>query len=282
MAVSIQDLIASKTKEMSAKKSRASTLKPAAGKHTYRILPSWRGGEEMQFWHDFSMHFIKTAESGTKPAAVYICAEKTYGKECEVCAAIKKSMAVSVDDDMTKRLKEALSAQRYLLNVLHLTGPEPEKVQVLEVGQGVFESVCGLISEYGDITDPTDAGTNVIIQREGTGLDTKYTVLPAAKKTSVPKKCLGDALINLDEFVAQENPAGETKALTAVGTIIGLLPAASKPGVGSKGSHPALSALSDDAEDADFTDLTADSSKGKADESLDDLDDLDSLLEEDA
>lgn len=278
-AVSIQDLIASKTKEMSAKKMRSATLKPASGKHSYRILPSWRGGEEMQFWHDFSMHFIKTAESGAKPAAVYICTEKTYGKECEVCAAIKKSMAVSVDDDMTKRLKDALSAQRYLLNVLHLTGPEPEKVQVLEVGQGVFESICGLISEYGDITDPSDAGTNIIINREGTGLDTKYTVLPAAKKTSVPKKCLGDALINLDEFVAQENPTGETKALTAVGTIIGLsLDASSKPTGVKKGSHPALADLND-AEDADFEPV---GSKPVVDDGLDDLDDLDSLLEEDA
>lgn len=278
MGLSIQDLIAGKQKDMAAKKMRSATLKPANGKHTYRVLPSWRGGDDKQFWHDYSMHFIKTVESGDKPAAVYVCVDKTYGKPCEVCDAIKKSMAVSADDAMTKRLKEAQSAQRYLLNVLHVTGPEPTKVQVLELGQTAFEALCGMINEYGDITDVA-GGKDIIITRTGTGLDTKYTVMPAANNAPVPPKALTE-LVNLDEFVAQENPAGETKALTAVGTIIGLLPSASAPGVGSKN---ALASIGSDIEDAEYAPVSgaAGASTGTSTASLDDdLADLDGLLDD--
>lgn len=275
MATSIQDLIAGKQKDMAAKKSRQNTLKPQPGTHTYRVMPSWRGGDEKQFWHDFAMHFIKTPESAGKPAAVYVCSDKTFGKPCEVCEAAKKLMAVSTNDDQTKQLKEALSAQRYLLNVLHLTGTEPNKVQIMEVGQGVFESICGLIGEYGDITDLNE-GTDLKITRTGSGLDTKYTVMPAAKSKPVPASMIAN-LPNLDEFVAQENPAGETKALTAVGTIVGLLPSAGTPV--KRGGHPALSALSADADDAEFETVKAPvrASAPRAVETDDDLDGLDEL-----
>jgi len=273
-APSIQDLIAGKQKEMAAKKSRQNTLKPQPGKHTYRVLPSWRGGEEKQFWHDFAMHFIKTPESAGKPAAVYICSDKTFGKPCEICEAAKKLMAVSTSDDTTKQLKEALSAQRYLLNVLHITGTEPEKVQIMEVGQGVFEQVCGLIGEYGDITDLNE-GTDLIITRTGSGLETKYTVMPAAKSKPVSKAAVAN-LPNLDEFVAQENPAGETKALTAVGAIVGLLP--SDTAAPKRGGHPALADLSSD--DAEFETVGASAKVSAVDgDDLEGLDELDDLLE---
>lgn len=274
MGLSIQDLIAKKQKEMAAKKQRQNTLKPAAGKHAYRILPGAYGGMEGQFWHDFGAHFIKTPASADKPEAVYICTEKTFGKSCPVCDAIRKSIGVTDDDKMLEMLKKAHSAQRYLLNVLHLTGPEPKKVQVLEVGQGVFDSICELIQEYGDITD-VDSGIDIVIKREGTGLDTSYSVLPAAKSQPFPKEVLANR-IDLDEFVAQENPAGETKALTAVGGIIGILPPAGKPALPGSEARPKLTDMSD-AEDGDYEPATPTRS-GPADDELDGLDDLDDLL----
>lgn len=270
--LSIQELILGKQREMSAKKARQNTLKPQPGKHVYRILPSWRGGDDKQFYHDFSIHFIKTAESGSKPAAVYICANKTFGKPCEVCDSITKLMAVSVDDDMTAQLKESKSAQRYLMNVTHVSGPEPDKSQVMEVGQGVFDQVCALIGEYNDITDP-DEGIDIVITRSGAGLDTKYAVMPAAKSKPASRKALAE-MTNLDEFVAQENPAGETKALTAIGSIAGLLPAESRPALRTT-PNKALKDLSM-TEDVDCEPV---GSKASTDD-LDDLDDLDSLLDD--
>lgn len=280
MGMSIQDLIANKQREMVAKKGRQNTLKPATGKHTYRVLPSWRGGDEKQFWHDFGQHFIRTQESADKVAAVYVCAEKTYGKPCEVCAAIRKSLAVSSDDKMSETLKKAFSNQRYLLNVLHLTGPEPDKVQIMEVGQGVFDSICEMVGEYGDITDP-NGGSDIVIKREGSGIDTKYTVMKSATSKPVPPSALKD-LPNLDDYVATENPTGELKALTAVGTIIGVMPSDARAALGSR-AHPALKDLSEEAEEADFAPVTGASKAGAkvdvSDIDLDDLDDLDALLD---
>lgn len=267
----IQALIAAKQKDMAAKKSRQNTIKPLPGKHTYRLLPSWRGGDEKQFWHDFAMHYVKTPQSGDKPAAVYLCVEKTYGKPCDVCDAIQKSIAATDDDKMTDLLKKARAGQRYLLNALHISGSEPSKVQVLEVGQGVFESICELINEYGDITDP-DSGIDIVIKREGSGLDTSYTVLPAAKTQPLNKSVLTQ-LINLDEFVAQETPAGQTKALLAVGEIIGI----SAPAATSKGlpaSRPAAALPNpEDVDDAEFEPVTS-AAAVPTDDELDELDEL--------
>lgn len=269
MGLSIQDLIARKQKEMAAKKQRQNTLKPAAGKHTYRILPGSFNKQDGQFWHDFGIHFIKTPNSADKPEAVYICTEKSFGKPCPVCDAIRKSIGVTDDDKMIEMLKKAGSAQRYLLNALHLTGSEPKKVQVLEVGQGVFDAICELIQEYGDITDPEN-GIDIVIKREGTGIDTSYSVLPAAKSQPFPKEVLANR-IDLDEFVAQENPAGETKALTAVGGIIGILPPAAGKGLPAGEARPKLADMSD-AEDGDFE--PARPAKDDLDDELADLDDL--------
>lgn len=227
-----------------------------------------------QFWHDFGAHFIKTPNSADKPEAVYICTEKTFGKPCPVCDAIRKSIGVTDDDKMIEMLKKAHSAQRYLMNVLHLTGPEPKKVQVLEVGQGVFDSVCELIQEYGDITN-VDNGIDIVIKREGTGLDTSYSVLPAAKSQPFPKEVLANR-ISLDDFVSQENPAGETKALTAVGGIIGILPPAAGKSLPGSESRPKLSDMSE-AEEGEFESATPSRSAPSKDE-LDELDDLDDLL----
>jgi len=270
----IQALIAAKQKEMSAKKARQSTLKPAEGNHSYRIMPSWRGGEDKQFWHDFGMHFVKNQESGDKPAAVYLCTEKTYGKPCSVCDGIRKYMQMSGDDKLTEMLKKAGSTQRYLLNVLHLSGPEPTKVQIMEVGQGVFDDICAMIGEFGDITDP-NSGIDFKIKREGSGLDTKYTVMPSAKSEPVPKAALNN-LPNLDEFVAQENPAGEAKAIAAVAKIIGISGPAAAPAVGSSRAA-AIPDLSE-AEEADFAPVGKPTSSA-GDLDLSDLDDLDALLE---
>jgi hypothetical protein len=273
--MNIQELIAKKQKEMAAKKSRQSTLKPQAGKHKYRILPSWKSeSSDGQFWHDYSMHFVKTPDSGDKPAAVYVCADKTYSRPCEVCAVIEKSLATCGDDKLIDMLKKAKSAQRYLLNVLHLTGPEPKKVQVLEVGQGVFNDICNMIGEYGDISD-INSGTDLLITREGLGLETKYSVMAAAKSLPVPKEVIA-GMINLDDFVAQENPAGQTKAISAVANIIGLTGPVDAPYVPAGRSNLALADMSD-AEDAEFAPVASRSGGLSADD-LADLDDLDALL----
>lgn len=226
MSQSIADLIKQKKQELEAKNAAyIRTIKPADGTHTYRILPGWRvdaaGARDPQFWHEFGQHYIKSSPKG-KPEAVYICTEATFNKPCDVCAAIASNIRNCEDDATLELLSEAKAPQRYLLNVLHRSGSEPNKVQVLEVGGRLFESILSLMEEWGDITDLA-SGKDIKIVRSGAGLNTVYSVLPAASSQPVPTSVLSQ-LNNLDAMVSQENPAKAQITLTALAKIVGIMP----------------------------------------------------------
>jgi hypothetical protein len=230
--------------------SRIKTLKPAVGRGRYRILPGWRiTGEELKAWikapagtevaiadptffMDFGQHFIKDAMG--QIVAVTICQEKTFGKPCDVCSAISHGILNSVDDLTKKRLTDAKASSRVLLNVLHIDGPTPEEPQILEVAPSVFngaKGVGGIISlfdEWPDLLHPL-RGNDIIIEKSGTGMETRYGVQVAGSSKPVPIPALGK-IANLDKFVAAEQEEAFRKALTSVSSITGLLPAPSAGG----------------------------------------------------
>lgn len=218
MSTELMDLINKKKQQLAAERAAGIRFaKPAPGKHKYRILPSWRKGEA-QFWHDFGQHFVKSTDG--KVQAVYLCADKTHDRECHVCAAIGRGIK-STDDDVTvKWLKEANSSKQFLMNALHITGPEPKKVIVLSVGVKAFDQIVSIVEEYGDIT-ALDKGFDLIIERTGTGLETAYTVVPAAKSNPVDPSVMGN-LHDIDAICNQFSEAGEARALTAVAKLLGV------------------------------------------------------------
>lgn len=231
----IRELIKQKQQDIKAKTGRQRTVKPKQGRSVWRILPSWRTKDgSAPFWHDFGSHFIK--DKAGQVVAVYVCAEKTFNRECAVCAAISQGMATTKNDDLIKQLKEAQSGQRYLMNALELSDAEKKgEPQILEIGNGLFMDIANLINEYGDITD-INSGIDIVIQRTGSSVkDTKYTVMPSPKSAPVPKAVL-DKLIDLDDYVAQENEAGLRKAVAAIAQKTGVaLPA---PGTAAASSGP--------------------------------------------
>lgn len=285
MSNSIADLIKSKKQDIASKKAaHMRTLKPLDGKHTYRILPSWRivtradeGEKAHPFWHDFAMHYVRESESA-KPTA-YICVDKTFGQPCDVCSGIGQGIKASHDDATVELLKQANATQKYLLNVLHLSGPNPTDVQVIEVGQGVFDSILSFVEEYGDITD-LKTGWPIIITREGTGLNTKYTVMPGFKPGAAPAALdpsIMSKLVDLDAAVSQENETRLRIALQGLAKVSGILPPA---GLAAGGSRPSLVDMSD-VEDLDEEEESAVVSAA-GDVSDDDLDDILADLENDS
>ncbi|CDT53647.1 conserved hypothetical protein [Vibrio coralliirubri] len=262
-ALTIMDLVAKKQKEIQAKKGRARPFKFPIGKTKIRLLPSWRLGDDPQFFHDFGSHYIKNDKGETE--AVYVCTEKTFGQDCEICKAIGMGIKSAHDDETIELLKDANSGQQYLMNAIVRGDANNKEPVLIAAGIGIFESICEIIAEYGDITDLKE-GVDLTISREGSGRnDTKYTVIPAAKSESVPKEVLGKAL-NLDEYVSQENESGLHKALTAVGSAAGLLMAPkSSPATAGAGEMGAIEdkslsksiaeELKDDAVDADFEEV---------------------------
>lgn len=220
-------LLKQKQQDMSASR-RSRTAKIPDGSSRWRFMPSWRG-EGQQFWHDFGQHFVK--DSTGKIAAIYMCTDKTFGKPCAVCDAVSTGVKGATDDATLKILSDAKSSARVLLNAMHLDGPEPHKVQIAELPPTVFEQFVAICAEWEEAGESVlgATGKDIIITRNGTGKNTKYSVQVAAKATVVPADVC-KKLNDLDEYVAQESSEAQNRALNSVRALSGLLPAPSSAG----------------------------------------------------
>lgn len=222
------ELAKAKMSNMDAKSGRrATTVKAAPGKTKIRVLPGWREGDQT-FWQDFGLHFIhgtKADKDGKTLRAIYLCVDKVYGRPCPICEAISEGIASSKDDDVLRALGDSSSSSSVLVNALVLSGDDKETPVIFDLRPSVFRQILDLIPEYGDITS-LEEGVDLIITREGSGLNTKYTTMPAAKSAPVPKSVM-EKLNDLDEYAKQEYDQGLRKALTAVSATSGALPAPS-------------------------------------------------------
>lgn len=200
------------------------TIKPKAGRNRYRILPGWRTNGDPTFFHDFGQHFIKDAAGQVK--AVYICADKTFGRPCDVCDAVAAGIAATTDDVTKKRIEDAKSSGRVLLNVLELDGTQPTVPQILEVAPTVFNGkkgvggIIALFDEWPNMLDP-NTGNDIIVEKSGAGLDTAYSVQIAGASKPVPAEAL-TKLNDLDAYVQQENAQAAQRALASVRAVAGL------------------------------------------------------------
>ena len=161
-------------------KQKAKTLKPNPGANRYVLLAGWKKGEEHVWFHDFGQHYVKNAAGEIQ--AVYPCADKTYGNACPICEGLSKAIRSTTDDDTLKLLKEAASGQSYLFNVLALDSEDDATPQILEVRKSVFGQIVDLVEEWGAAVFDGEAPQIITINRDGKGLNTKYSVQISPKK----------------------------------------------------------------------------------------------------
>lgn len=206
-----------------------------SGKNRVRILPSWQldkdgkpdaGGD---FYQDFGMHFVKDKES--KLAAVYICTERTYSRDCPVCEAIREGVGKAKSTGnagMEKLLGQARASHRVLVNALMRDGENPNQPVILELSATTFDTITDQISAFLDddvnMLDP-NTGHDFIINKTGSGLDTDYSVTVAPKATAVTYD--QSAVTDLRAYVDQESEQGLLKATGAVTAVTGLAAPAS-------------------------------------------------------
>lgn len=235
-AQSMMDLVKAKRAAMQAASGRReATVKPQPGKSRWRILPSWRGAEELTFFQEFGQHFIKGVDGVLK--AVYVCTEKTLGKPCDICEGLAAASVRTDDEKVKEALKESRSKGRVLMNALHLDGEDPTTPVILDLTPTTFGQLLDLMEEHGNITDLKE-GVDIVISRTGKGLNTEYLIQPAAKSAPVDSKVL-KKLNDLDKYVMQEYEEGHMKALAAVSAISGLLPAPSaRPALAASAASP--------------------------------------------
>jgi hypothetical protein len=234
--MSLLELLKQKKQDMQASK-RKRAAKIPDGKSRWRVLPSWRG-EGKQFWHDFGQHFIKDATGAM--AAVYVCTERTYGRPCEICSTVAGAIKAAADDATMKLLSDAKAAQRVLVNAIHLDGPNPNEVVVMELAPSLFEQIVAIAAEWEEADQSifdVKGGKELILERKGTGKQTEYSAqVAAANKFKVPADVL-TKLNDLDEYVKQESSEQAQRALNSVRAVAGLLPAPA-----SRGAMPAAAA----------------------------------------
>jgi hypothetical protein len=89
------------------------------------------------------------------------------------------------------------------------TPAQPDKLLPYEVGKTVWEGICDVIADNGDITDPTDAKM-IKLTRKGTGIQTKYNISldreykpTKAQQALIMKGAKWDHESNLFTYVAQ-------------------------------------------------------------------------------
>lgn len=234
----LQALLKSKKQETSgAYKERA--ISPQAGvRNRYRILPGWDAANPEVFWQDFGQHYIKGVDGKIK--AVITCQDKSFGDVCPVCNAIDRAIPMTHDDMTLKLLESAKAGAKVLFNVVEPESDKPNEVKILAVAPSVFlgagrgtDKVGGILqlieeaAEEGINMFDLNEGFDIIIQKSGEGLSTRYSVSRAMKSKSVNPEVL-KKLHNLKAY-AEEAPSALTKAVGFVNASVGLLeaPAAS-------------------------------------------------------
>lgn len=221
---------------------RDRTVKPHDGKNRIVLLPGWEAGNEHVYFHDFGQHYIKNAAGEIQ--AVYPCADSTYGQPCAVCAALSDATRNAPDDATISLLGEAKASRRVLLNVLVLDGDKPNEPVIYEVAPTVFGAIVDLIEEWGIEAFKRE----IVIERSGKGLNTKYTAQISPKTVEVAPATLAK-IHNLAEYVKQESEEQQRRAISAIGAVSGRLPAPTG-GHAALTSRPSLATAGDAIEGA--------------------------------
>ena len=222
--MNFQDVLKKKRQELN-EKNRPKAEKLRDGRNRYRLLPGWRKNGDPTFDHSFGQHFIKDASGAI--TAVYLCTSHTFGQSCQVCDAIRSGLRSKPDSATEELLKEAGASKQILVNMLHRDGKEPNKPMVFGLPASVYEDMFKIIEQYwedGINALDLDNGIDFIIERTGSGIGTRYSVMVAPKSSPVSKDVV-ERLVDLDEYVKQESDQGLAKALAAMSNVSGLLAA---------------------------------------------------------
>ncbi len=165
---------------------------PKEGASLIRILPPYTGEDwYKEAWFHFGVGVDR------KPIA---CARRLQDEACYICEQVDE-LRKSEDPRDVELSTQIASRRRVFYNIIDLDDVE-SGVQVFSSGVTIFKELLMYVADpdWGDITDP-DEGYDIIIDREGTGIDTKYTVRAKKNPTALIDPALLEDLRDLDEMV---------------------------------------------------------------------------------
>jgi len=172
-----------------------------SGRNIVRIMPPWEGAD------DFSRAMGKHWNLGPEGKTSVFCPKYTAGMPCPICEELDKIWKTKPDDATKEWLKNVGASQRYYVNLVDLNDLE-KGVQVGELPKTVLEELWNIMVDEdtgkGDITD-WDTGFDVIIEKTGKGIGTRYSVRAKNSPTAISKAEYESELVNLESFVKTES-----------------------------------------------------------------------------
>ncbi len=158
---------------------------PPEGESRIRVMPPWDEQAE-EFWFVTGTHFNVGPDERPVP-----CPDLSgVADSCFLCRLVKR-LARGDEDEAAEA--EAMGARpRYLLNIVDLEKPQ-DGVQVWPAPKTIFRQLKKYWlneEDYGDFTSFKE-GFDIIIDKTGSGINTKYDSTPTR-----PKEFPSDKLIN--------------------------------------------------------------------------------------
>lgn len=250
-------------------KGKTRVVKPPAGTSSWWILPAMKGKGGNPFKFGVYVHFVKDPRNPTNILAVGICPSKTRNEPCAICPVLSALRKTGVPAD--KELADDMSAaENIMCNAVQLSSTAPEVV-ILGLSMGVYKFLSQTLRDKVNGTDFTHpmTGRSVIIEKEGTLLNTKYTPRLAANPIpgGLPNKKWLEQMNDLDAVFEEldHEALGNTLRL-AIGPAAGAQPAGQAASGGAVAQAPAQRQLEGTAPAANTSgidDLVEDPISGK-------------------
>ncbi len=157
------------------------------GANVVRVLPPW--SDECVPYKQAAFHY------GVVQKRALACPKKMHGNDCPICDEVDRLFATGDKRD-EEEARQFMSKWRVFYNVIDRSD-EAAGVQVLGVGNSIHERVTSFFADpdYGDISN-IDDGTDVVIDKTGSGFNTRYTT--SCKRNATP---LSDHDDDIDEWL---------------------------------------------------------------------------------
>ena len=204
--------------------------KAKKGKNRIRVMPPWtaEGNNAYQWWREIWVHWnIGPDEDNQQSVA---CPKKTPpgDQTCPICDEVERlrKSGDPADLELAKNMKAKMRIYANIIDLKDASWTEedveelaaagtdsnnvPEvgdpKIQVYSFGSTIFKDLLDYYTDVIDITD-LDEGHNVLLTREGDGLNTDYRVRIEQEASKAPVPDDEPKLHNLDNIMQVKSEA---------------------------------------------------------------------------
>ena len=230
----LRDRIAAKRQAIADKNAgNERSFKWPVGKTYFRLLPGVGNAEE--FFEEIGIHWVK--DDKNKLVAAVGDREICFGEPCPIREGIERYISYGQeqgDDDIVKRGKDMLAKSRFFANGVIIKAPgefDKDKPVLLEFSVTAWDSMLSQLEDLIEDLDPEAdltkegpfslaKGMVFVVERTGTGMDTRYNIYTSGKTAPAPNGAL-EAATDLAAFKRSQFDEKGRKALAALGSWMG-------------------------------------------------------------